>query len=114
MEELQMLESILNSIPYPVVFVDIDHIIRYLNLRAKYHYYKERGYKELVGKSISVCHSDKSMEFIKQAFEKFKNNGAEIFLHVNVRNERVYIVPVRDDNGNLLGYYERFELNLQK
>jgi DUF438 domain-containing protein len=85
-----------------------------MNKKAEYHYYKERGYKDLIGKSIFACHSEKSSEHIKQAFEKFKRNGQEIFLKVNVRNERIYVVPVRDDDGNLIGYWERFELNLQK
>ncbi len=51
---------------------------------------------------------------IKSSVEKLKNHGKEIFLTVNERNERIYIVPVRDKNGDLIGYFERFELNLQK
>ena len=39
MEKLEMLEAILDSYPYRVVFVDCDHVIRYLNRAAKYHYY---------------------------------------------------------------------------
>ena len=114
MDELKMLRSLLDSIPYPVVFIDTDHIIRYLNKRAKYHYYQERGYSELVGKSLFECHSEKSAEMIKKTVEKFRNHHYEVFLGVNVRNERTYIVPVRDEEGGLIGYYERFEKNLQK
>jgi hypothetical protein len=51
---------------------------------------------------------------IKKTLDKFRNHQQEVFLGVNVRNERSYIVPVRDDNGGLIGYYERFEKNLQK
>ena len=43
MEKLEMLEAILDSYPYRVVFVDCDHVIRYLNRAAKYHYYQVRG-----------------------------------------------------------------------
>ncbi len=114
MEQLQILKSILNSIPYPIVFVDLSHTIRYLNKKAEYRYYKERGYDDLIGKSIFDCHSEKSSEFIRRTIENFKKHGQEVYLTVNVKNERVYIVPVRDDLGNLIGYYERFEMNLQK
>lgn len=110
-----MLSYILDSYPYPIVFVDCDHIIRYMNKRAKYHYYQERGYRDLIGKSLFDCHQEeKSVEMIKKAVEALKNHANERFLKVNVRNERIYIVPVRDENGDLLGYFERFEQNLQK
>lgn len=105
---------ILDSIPYPIVFVDAEHIIRYMNRTARFQYGKMRGYGDLVGKSIFDCHSDASKEKILQAVEKLKNHGNEIFLGVGVNNQRIYINPVRDDNGAFLGYFERFELNLQK
>ncbi|MCI5801293.1 MAG: hypothetical protein SOX72_01035 [Oscillospiraceae bacterium] len=51
---------------------------------------------------------------IRRAVEKLKHHGNEIFLKVNVRGERVIITPVRDETGELIGYFERFELNCQK
>ena len=39
MEQLEIMEGILNAYPYPIVFVDNDYIIRFLNRFAKYHYY---------------------------------------------------------------------------
>jgi DUF438 domain-containing protein len=110
----QTLKCILDSIPYSIVFVDTEHIVRFLNRCAKYRYYQERGYSELIGKSIFDCHNEKSVGAIKEAFERFKNHGQEEFLKVSVRNERIYITPVRDDNGNLLGYSERFEANFTR
>ena len=100
--------------PYPVLFVDCQHIIRYMNNNAKHHYYTERGYKDLIGKCLFECHKESSKEIIIAAFEKIKNHGNEIFIGVNVKNQRIYINPVRDENGELVGYFERFELNLQK
>ncbi|MBL7224921.1 MAG: hypothetical protein ISS59_02195 [Desulfobacteraceae bacterium] len=58
-------------------------------------------------------HGESSRKNIQEVMERFKNSGQEEFLRVNVRNERTYMAPVRDNNGNLLGYFERFELNLQ-
>lgn len=104
-------EAILDSIPYPLVFVDTSHIIRYLNKRAKYHYYQERGYKDLVGKSVFDCHKEMSKEKVMAIVEKLASHGQEVFLKVNARNERLYVTPVRDSDGSLIGYYERMELN---
>lgn len=114
MEKDKMLTYILDAYPYSIVFVDCDHIIRYMNKMAEYHYYKERGYSELIGKSLFECHNAQSEEKIRSHIDKLKNHGNEIFLGVSVKNQRIYISPVRNENGELIGYFERFELNLQK
>ena len=114
MNREEMFEAILDNIPYRIVFVDTDHIIRYLNKEARHHYYDVRGYDELVGKSIFECHSEKSKEMLIAAVEKLRNHGNEIYLGVSVYNERKYINPVRNEKGELIGYFERFERNLQK
>lgn len=115
MNEVEMLKGILNSYPYPIVFVDNDYIIRYMNRNAEYHYYEERGYKNLIGKSLFDCHSnEKSIEKIKSGYEGIKKNGKEVFVTVTTRNQRVYMQGVRDSKGNWIGFIERFELNLQK
>jgi DUF438 domain-containing protein len=114
MEREKLLSYILDSYPYPVIFADCDHIIRYLNKNAEYFYYQERGYDDLIGKSIFACHNDKSKERIIAAVEKLKNHGMEPYLGVDVKNRRIYIQAVRNENGELVGYIERFEMNVQK
>jgi DUF438 domain-containing protein len=114
MDNEKRMSYILDSFPYPVVFVDCEHIIRYMNKTAKYHYHEERGYPELIGRSLFECHNDKSKEMIIKAFEKLKKHTNEIFIGVSVKNQRIYMNPVRDEKGELIGYFERFELNLQK
>lgn len=114
MEKEKMLTYILDAYPYPIVFVDCDHIIRFMNKQAEYHYYEERGYRNLVGQSIFACHNAQSEEKIRAAIEKLSNHSNEIFLGVHVKNHRIYINPVRNEQGELIGYFERFELNLQK
>jgi DUF438 domain-containing protein len=74
----------------------------------------ERGYRDLIGKSIFNCHNENSKEKILAAFEKLKHHGNEVFIGVSMKNHRVYMNPVRDENGELVGYFERFEMNLQK
>jgi PAS domain S-box-containing protein len=113
-EREKMLAYILDSYQYPILFVDSGHIIRYMNKMAEYHYYSERGYSNLLGKSIFECHNSHSEEKIREAIEKLKNHGNEIFLGVSAKNQRIYINPVRNENGEFMGYFERFELNLLK
>jgi DUF438 domain-containing protein len=107
-------KAILDSSPYPVVYVDLNHVIRYLNPMAVYHYQTERGYSDLLGRSLFNCHTERSKEKILQAVEHFKRGGQEILLTVNVKNQRIYISPVRNSEKKLVGYYERFELNSAK
>ena len=71
MEKLEMLEAILDSYPYRVVFVDCDHVIRYLNRAAKYHYYQVRGYRDLIGRSLFDCHQELSRARIEAAVETY-------------------------------------------
>ncbi len=113
MVKVEMLESILNAYPYPIVFVDNDYIIRFMNKNAKYHYYEERGYHDLIGQSLFNCHNEKSKEHIIKAYEGIKSNGKEVFVGVSTRNLRIYMQGVRDSKGEWIGFFERFELNKQ-
>jgi hypothetical protein len=78
-----ILRLILEALPFPVIFVDAGNTIRFLNRRAKFHYYEERGYRDLIGISIFACHKEKSKERIIGIIEKLKNHGREMFLAVN-------------------------------
>ena len=60
MEEIY--KSILESIPYPIVFVNLYHEVIYINKRADEIYHKERKYPNIVGQSIFHCHNDDSPE----------------------------------------------------
>lgn len=114
MERERLFSYILDSFPYPILFADANHIIRYLNKDAEYFYYAERGCSNLIGESIFACHPEKSKEKIIAAVEKLKKHSMEIFLGVDSKNRRVYIQAVRNEKGELEGYIERFEMNLQK
>ncbi len=114
MTEEQIKSYILDSIPYPIVFADADHIIRYLNSTAKHHYYTMRGYRDLVGKPLFNCHGELPAEKIKAAVEKLKRHANQMFLHITADNYRLYINPVRNEDGELVGHFGRYEMNLQK
>ena len=88
--------------------------MRFMNKNTEYHYHEERGYKNLIGKSLFDCHSNKkSIERIQKGYESIKSNGKEIFVCVTSRNQRVYMQGVKNKKGEWIGFIERFELNLQ-
>jgi DUF438 domain-containing protein len=111
MEESKITEYLLEAIPYPVVFADLTHTIRYMNRRAKFEYEEIRGHRNLLGSSLLDCHNEQSCQKIREIVARFEKHGGEEFLTVTRGNQRAYMTPVRDENGSLVGYFERYELN---
>lgn len=106
---IEIYEALLDTVETPIVFVDNDHVIRYLNKPAKIRYYEKQGYSDLVGKSLFECHNAASEKQVKQIHGKLLAGENRIFLKVSDSNERITVVAVRDASGKLIGYYERFE-----
>jgi len=68
-----------------------------------------------VAQSVFDCHfSPASRKQITEAVKRVKKDAKERYLKVNDRNLRVYISPARSPKGQLIGYFERFEMNLAK
>lgn len=107
----KMFRSILDSIPYQITFVDKDFIIRFMNRESIFYNEKMYGYKDLIGKSLFDCHPPVVHEPLRKAIKQLENHIPEIFLRVSGCN-RIYINPVRDENGEFIGFFERFEQNL--
>lgn len=105
MNKEEFLSALLDSCNFPFVFVDTDHIIRYVNKPAIKNYAK---WGDIMGKSIFHCHNEKSNQVIKECFEKLKNGTEEIMITDNAKH-RVYMRRVIDKNDNFIGYYERYE-----
>ncbi len=108
MTEMELLQAILDSYPYAIVYVDSDFIIRYMNRYARYHYCVERGYGDLIGKSLFDCHAPQSREKIADAFHAMQKDGKERFIGVSARNLRIYMQPVRDLAGKILRLFRAF------
>lgn len=102
-------EAILNSIDSPIVFVDNNHIVRHLNKAARSWYYEKRGYSNLIGKSLFDCHNPTSQEAIMSLHKRLMAGENEIILQPNKNQEKITVVGVRAIDGQLVGYYERFE-----
>lgn len=102
-----MYKEILDSMVEPIVFCDLDHEIVYMN-EAAIKKYDKRGDKNLLGSSIFDCHNDESNRIIKEIFDKMLGGLDEQMISDNEK-VKVYMRAVRDETGQLLGYYERYE-----
>lgn len=111
MDMLPYFKSVIEQDKSAVVICNTEHIIIYMNLSAKLRYAK-RGGEKLVGKSILDCHNSDSTDKIQKTINWFKSDRSHNILythHRNRENKDVYIVALRDDNGELIGYYEKHE-----
>lgn len=95
----------------PVVICDINNTIIYMNPSAVKRYEKKGG-ASLVGGSIFSCHNEESNSIIKAVVSWFSENSENnrVFTFHNPKeNKDVYMIALRDDGGNLIGYYEKHE-----
>lgn len=74
--------------------------------------YESRGGYNLVGKSLMDCHSPKSQELINKVlswFSESPDNNIIFESRNEEENKDVYMVALRDEDGKLIGYYEKHE-----
>lgn len=104
-------KSIIEQDRCAVVICDLENEIIYMN-PAAIERYEKRGGASLIGKNLLDCHNPKSSEMIKKTvmwFAKDKENNIVYTFHNDKENKDVYIVALRDDDGTLIGYYEKHE-----
>lgn len=95
----------------PIVICKLDHEIVYMNPAAGKHYSKWGG-MDLVGQNLLKCHSDHSVQKIKDIlewFDKSQNHNRIYTFYNENENKDVYMVALRDEMGHLIGYYEKHE-----
>lgn len=97
----------LDSLKDPFLFVDTEHVIRYMNKKAAEHYEKWGGVA-ILGNSIFDCHNEDSCRMMLEVFEALKSGEEERMISENEKR-RIFMRSVRDASGELLGYYERYE-----
>ncbi len=75
--------------------------------KAAIEHYKEG--EALVGQSIFDCHNEKSNEVIRKVYKQMLHESLEESLITNNSRHRIYMRAVRNENSQLIGYYERYE-----
>jgi DUF438 domain-containing protein len=111
MTPVELLQSILDSLKNPLLFADTDHIVRYMNKAAAIHY--TEGYK-LLGTSLFDCHNKQSGEIMVDVLAAFEAGTEEERRITDNEKHRIYMRAVRDADGVVLGYYERYEPPVRK
>jgi hypothetical protein len=107
----KLFKSVIDQDTAPVVICDTTHIVVYMNPAAIEHY-SDRGGAGIVGLHIFDCHSKASGDIIRDVVDWFaasKDNNIVHTFYSDVHNKDVYMVALRDDEGELIGYYEKHE-----
>lgn len=105
MIDASLMAALLDSITDPVVFVDLEHVIRYLNKAAIAHYAEGNA---LCGRSVFDCHNVDSQRQIIEIVDAMQAGEDERLITDNEQH-RIFMRAIRAPNGRLLGYYERYE-----
>lgn len=98
-------QSLLNSVKDSILFADTNHIVQYMNKAAIEHF--EDGEK-LLQSNLLKCHNEVSQKMMIDIFSEMKN-GLEEKMITDNEKYRIFMRAVRDEKGNLLGYFERYE-----
>ena len=102
----EVLKGILDAYTYEVVFVDRTHIVRWMNKTAQKRY---EG-RVFIGNSLFNCHNEGSKGKIEEFLRRADAGENEMFETYNRKTgEREFFAPVRNDAGEVIGYFERHE-----
>jgi len=105
MVEATVMAAILDSLKDPILFADTEHVTRYLNKAAMAFY---EGGDSLLGRSLLDCHNEQSQAMMIKILAAM-HQGLDEQLITDDEKHRIYMRAVRDADGHLLGYYERYE-----
>lgn len=104
-------KAVIDADRAPVVICNTDHQIVYMN-PAALNRYASSDDRTIVGNSIFACHSERSIVLIKQFLQWFMENPDNNVIYEGpgtTENKDVYMVALRDESGNVIGYYEKHE-----
>lgn len=102
-----LLKSVIDQDRAPVVICDLDSVIRYMNPAAVARYHGD-----LTGKDLKRCHNAKSNERIDSVLAWFAESKEhnQVYISRNEKENRdVYMIALRDEAGEVIGYYEKHE-----
>ena len=95
-------KSIVDQDRLSIVICDLEHTIIY-------HKY---GGAALIGKSLLNCHNADSNTKIHQIINWFAADSSHNIVYTSHNEKKlkdVYVIALRDEDGTLIGYYEKHE-----
>lgn len=102
-------KNLIDTDPSVIFICNLEHTIIYMN-KAAAKAQEHRGGMALLGRNLMNCHNPHSQEMIKKVIEWFKKSQENnmLFTHYNPNEDRdVYMMALRDESGELIGYYEK-------
>ncbi len=99
-------EAILDTLPVDISFIDKDDRVKYFNKAEKRIFVRT---KAVIGRSVQLCHPQKSIHIVNKIVEAFTNgekDTAEFWITMNNRLIHIRYFAVRDKNGKYLGTME--------
>ncbi|XHH08320.1 MAG: DUF438 domain-containing protein [Candidatus Bathyarchaeia archaeon] len=100
------INSLLNTLPIEITFVDENDTVQYFNKPEKMIFVRT---KSIVGRKVQNCHPQKSLDTVVQIVNSFKSgkkNSAEFWINLNGRMVFIRFFAVRDGQGKYLGTVE--------
>ncbi|MFC1557727.1 DUF438 domain-containing protein [candidate division KSB1 bacterium] len=102
----EQVESIFNTLPVEITFIDKDDFLRYFNQKKDAVFVRTTA---SLGREVRQCHPEKSVHLVNQILREFKNgkrNVAEFWL--TLENKMIYIryFPVFNKNSEYIGCME--------
>jgi len=100
------IESIFNTLPVDITFVDKDDAVRYFSEKEDKIFVRT---KAILGRKVQQCHPQKSVHIVNQILKDFKigrKDSADFW--INFEGKLIYIryFAVRSKNGEYLGCVE--------
>jgi hypothetical protein len=100
------LETVLNTLPVDITFVDKEDGVRYFSQS------KERIFprtKAIIGRKVQQCHPQRSLHVVEQILNDFKKNKGDVAeFWINLKGRLIYIryFAVRNQKKEYLGCLE--------
>jgi PAS domain S-box-containing protein len=103
---VEELESLLDSLPVDITFVDKDDAVRYFSQSKDRIFVRT---KAVIGREVQQCHPQKSLHVVNKIVEDFKagkRDVADFWINLNDRLVYIRYFPVRNKSGEYLGVLE--------
>jgi DUF438 domain-containing protein len=102
----EQLESLLNTLPVDITFIDAYDTVRYFSKPEKRFFVRT---KAVIGRKVHMCHPQKSIAVVTAILDSFKSGKkdvAEFWINLNNRLVHIRFFAVRDADGKYLGTME--------
>jgi len=100
------IETILDTLPIDLTFVDKDDTVRYFSQTRERIFPRT---KAVIGRKVQQCHPQKSIHIVNQILEDFRNGRrdvAEFWINLQGKLNHNRYFPLRSKNGEFMGCLE--------